>query len=614
LQDRKDARPTRPRVEFIHAMLAMFRLAAHSRQATNKIFRGGEPMNRSIRTLLLAGAAAIIASPGVAADVTTERLTNADKEPQNWLMNHRTYDAQRYSPLEKINKGNIKNLKLAYAVAIGGTSANENLQATPLAEDGYLYVVDQWGVVYKIDGRSGDMGRIVWRMDPGQEKLPLSNRGAALWGNLVISSANYPPRIIATNKDNGKVVWETNLSDGQPDLQLTAAPLVVKDKIIVGAAGGDRGVRDFIAALDGASGKMIWRKYVIPAPGEPGSETWKDKNQVAWQTGGGAMWVTGTYDTTTNQVIWGTGNPVPMFDATYRPGDNLYTNSVISWDPDAGKMNWYFQYTPGDHWDYDEAGTHILVDGVVDGQSRKLITHSARNGYLYTMERNNGQTLLAKPYLENINWTKGIDPKTGKPMDYDPSKDIQTYAGVATPMADNPTKKMCPGPSGGNNFWPASYSQKTKLIYIPALESCASVTPDFAMHVKGNFAGGTTGGSPGPNSSSIAALDPATGEIKMRKTFAYPNFAGVLSTAGGIVVTALLDGTIVALDDQTLDELWSVNVGTGFNAPPMTYAVDGKQYIAIASGLFRNARNKLARSSDMKNVSNATMVFVFGLD
>jgi alcohol dehydrogenase (cytochrome c) len=362
-------------------------------------------MNKSIGKLLLAGVAAIVASPGVAADVTAERLTNADKEPHNWLMNHRTYDAQRYSPLENINKGNIKNLKLAYAVAIGGTSANENLQATPLAEDGYLYVVDQWGVVYKIDGRSGDMGRIVWRMDPGQEKLPLSNRGAALWGNLVISSANYPPRIIATNKDNGKVVWETNLSDGQADLQLTAAPLAVKDKIIVGAAGGDRGVRDFITALDGATGKMVWRKYVIPAPGEPGSETWKDKNQVAWQTGGGAMWVTGTYDIATNQLIWGTGNPVPMFDATYRPGDNLYTNSVISWDPDAGKMNWYFQYTPGDHWDYDEAGTHILVDGVVNGQSRTLITHSARNGYLYTMERNNGQTLLAKPYLENINWT-----------------------------------------------------------------------------------------------------------------------------------------------------------------------------------------------------------------
>src|SRR5882757_3109947 len=204
-------------------------------------------MTGNIRKLLLGRIAALTACPASTADVTPERLANADKEPQNWLMNHRSYDAQRYSPLDKIDKANVKNLKLAYAVAIGGTSANENLQSTPLAEDGYLYVVDQWGVVYKIDARSGDMGRIVWRMDPGQEKLPLSNRGAALWGNLVISSANYPPRIIATNKDNGKVVWETNLHD-QPDVQITAAPLAVKDKIIVGAAGGDRGVRDWIAA------------------------------------------------------------------------------------------------------------------------------------------------------------------------------------------------------------------------------------------------------------------------------------------------------------------------------------------------------------------------------
>src|SRR6516165_4019977 len=243
----------------------------------------------------------------IAADVTADRLANADKEPQNWLMNHRTYDAQRYSPLDKINKGNVKDLKLAYAVGIGGTSANENVEATPLAEDGFLYIVDQWGVLYKIDARSGRAGRIVWRMDPGQEKVPLANRGAALWGNLVITVANCPPRMIATDKDTGKVAWETSLDDGQTDLQLTAAPLPVKDKIIIGAAGGDRGVRDFIVALDAATGKVAWRKYVIPAPGEPGSETWKDKNN-AWQTGGGAMWVTGSYDPAGNQLIWGTGN------------------------------------------------------------------------------------------------------------------------------------------------------------------------------------------------------------------------------------------------------------------------------------------------------------------
>ena len=266
----------------------------------------------------------ITASSAFAAEVTPERLINADREPQNWLMNHRTYDSQRYSLLDKINKGNVNSLKIAYAVAIGGTSANENLEATPLAEDGFLYLTDQWGVLYKIDGRSGDVGRIVWRMDPGQEKIDAANRGAALLGNFVISMANYPPRMIATDKETGKVVWETNLSDGQPTLQFSAAPLAVKNKIILGAAGGDRGVRDFIVALDAATGKLAWRKYVIPAPGEPGSETWKDNNN-AWQTGGGAMWVTGSYDVDTNQVLWGTGNPVPMFNPYYRPGNNLYT-------------------------------------------------------------------------------------------------------------------------------------------------------------------------------------------------------------------------------------------------------------------------------------------------
>src|SRR5437870_8133487 len=200
---------------------------------------------KSATILALLAGTAFAALPALAAEVTPQRLANPDQEPHNWLMNHRSYDAQRYSPLARINKGNVKSLKLAYAVAIGGNAANENLQATPLAEDGFLYIVDQWGVVYKIDVRSGDLGRIVWRMDPGQEKMPLSNRGAALWGNLVLSTANYPARVIATNKDNGKVVWETNLHD-QQDVQLTAAPLPVKDKILVGAAGGDLGVRDWI--------------------------------------------------------------------------------------------------------------------------------------------------------------------------------------------------------------------------------------------------------------------------------------------------------------------------------------------------------------------------------
>jgi alcohol dehydrogenase (cytochrome c) len=566
-----------------------------------------------LRDQLLAGSAVLfLSSAAFAADVTPDRLANPDKEPGNWLMNHRTYDAQRFSPLEAINKSNVKGLKLAYAVALGGTSANENLQATPLAEDGFLYIVDQWGVLYKIDARSGEVGRIVWRMDPGQEKVPLANRGAALWGNLVVTTANYPPRVIATNKETGRVAWETNLADGQPDVQLTAAPLAVKDKIVLGAAGGDRGTRDFIVGLDGATGKLVWRKYVIPAPGEPGSETWKDRNN-AWQTGGGAMWVTGSYDVAGNQVIWGTGNPVPGYDATYRPGDNLFTNSVVSWDPDSGKMNWFFQYTPGDHWDYDEAGTHILIDGQMAGQPRKLITHSARNGFLYTMERNNGQTLLAKPYVSNINWTRGIDQKTGKPVDYDAGKDIQLYSGEAAPTLSDPTKRMCPGPSGGNNFWPSTYSAKTHLIYIPTATPCVVVTQDPGLSNKASDWKGGTYKQVERFESELTVADPLTGEVKKTVHVPYPNYSGTLSTAGGLVFTGFTDGTFAAYDDTTLDQLWKINIGVGFNAPPMTFEAGGRQYVAILAGLSPIARSKHQLIPELKDQRNQTMLFVFGL-
>jgi len=551
--------------------------------------------------------------PAMAAEVSADRLINADREPQNWLMNHRTYDAQRFSPLDKINKTNVKSLKLAYAVAIGGTSINESLQSTTLAEDGFLYVVDQWGVVYKIDGRSGDMGRIVWRMDPKQEKLPLANRGAALWGNFVISNASYPPRVIATDKETGRIVWETNLSEGQVDVQLSAAPLPVKDKIIVGAAGGDRGVRDFIVALDAATGKMLWRKYTVPAPGEPGSETWKDNNN-AWQTGGAAMWVTGSYDVATNQVLWGTGNPVPMYNPYYRPGDNLYTNSLISWDPDTGKMNWYHQYVPGDMWDYDEVGTHILIDGPDSGAPHKLVTHAARSGFLYTFERSNGQTLLAKPYMEEITWTKGIDQKTGKPVDYDPTKDIQVYSGVQAQTMTDRTKRICPSHEGGSNYWSASYSQRTKLIYIPSRPTCNEVTmnPEQMRSPTGSLLGGAIK-LLSRTESEIVVADPLTGEIKKRVRAPYPNYSAALTTAGGLVFTGLGDGTFIAYDDENLEPLWKINVGSGFNAPPMTFEVGGRQYVAIMSGLSLISKGRLTLTPELSDMRHQTMLFVFAL-
>ena len=564
---------------------------------------------RSIRTALLAGSLFAGLGPVLAAEVTPQRLMNP--EPQNWLMNHRTYDGQRFSPLDRINRDNVKNLKLAYAVALGGAAGNENNEATPLAEDGFLYTVDSWGVLYKIDGRSGDLGRIVWTMNPKQEKQA-ANRGAALWGNFVISVANGPARIIATDKDSGKVAWETNVEFGEPNTELRAAPLAVKDKIIFGAAGSSTGVREWIGAVDAATGKLAWRKFTIPAPGEPGSETWKDKNN-AWQTGGGSLWVTGTYDPGTNQTIWGTGNPVPEYDPTYRPGDNLFTNSAISWDPDSGKMNWYFQYTPGDMWDFDEVGTHIMIDGQVAGQDRKLIAHSARNGFLYTMDRSNGQILFAKPYMDNINWTKGIDQKTGKPLDYDPGKDVQTYAGVGNIVPGAPIKKMCPSHDGSNNYWPSSYSPRTKLMYIPSMTACETVLDNHQVRVPGKSWTGGSYSSDERYESDLIASDPLTGEIKKRAHLPYPNYSGTLVTAGGLVFVGLLDGTVAAYDENTLAEMWKVNVGGGFCAPPMTFEVNGKQYLAITTGISGNAKAHIVNSPELKNQSNGVVLYVFAL-
>jgi alcohol dehydrogenase (cytochrome c) len=542
--------------------------------------------NRRLVRALLSCSVFMVAASAMAAEVTPARLVNP--EPANWLMNHRTYDAQRYSPLDKINTGNVKNLKLAYSLAIGGNSVNENLESTPLAEDGFLYVVD-----------------------PKQEKAPDANRGVALWGKFVLSVANYPGRLIATDKETGRVVWETNISDGQNDLQFTAAPLPIKDKIIVGASGGDKGVRDFILAADAATGKVLWRKYVIPAPGEPGAETWKDKNN-AWRTGGGAMWVTGSYDPDTNQVLWGTGNPVPWSDPYYRPGDNLYTNSLISWDPDTGNMNWYHQYTPGDMWDYDEEGSHVLIDAMIGGQKRKIVTHAARNGFLYSFEGTNGQTMLAKPYVPNINWTAGIDQKTGKPVDYDPNRDIQVYSGKANYTLEVPTKRMCPALTGGNNYFPPSYSRRTGLLYIPSYTMCNDMTLDQESIKKGIYFSRAMKFTE-RNESDMVMADPLTGEVKKRAHSIYPNGSGTLTTSGGLVFTAFMDGSLVAYDDTTLDQVWKFNVGTGFNAPPMTFEAGGKQYVAILSGISNISKGRLALTPELRDQRNQTMLFVFGL-
>ena len=550
--------------------------------------------------VLLGGAAAR------AADVTFQRLLHP--EPQNWLMNHRDFGSHRYSPLTIINKSNVKNLKLVFALPLGGSSGNEYTEATPLVEDGFMYITDVWSVVYKIDVRSGTAGQVVWKMDPGVQK-PDRNRGVALWGNLIISVAGLDGRVIATDKETGKIVWDKNLHD-QPDMEITAAPLALDGTVIIGGSGGDNGVRCWLAALDSKTGELKWKTFAVPAPGEPGSESWKDKVN-AWQTGGGAFYVTGSYDPGTNVTYWGSGNPAPRYDSAYRPGDNLFTDSTIAFDAATGKMKWYFQYTPNDIHDYDASGSQIIISSQAGGEQRTIVSLANRNGFQYSFDSRSGEFLKATQYAEKVDWTKGINGQTGKPLDYDPTKGVQIYNNDWKGGTDK-MLNSCPDVHGGTNYWPPSYSEKTHFLYIGGDEGCADIIPDRAAHVLGKFGGGgyvnharITG--------SLTMLDPVSGEVKKRKDLPYGDLSGVLTTAGGIVVTALLDGTIVAYDDKTLDELWKINVGTGFDAPPMTYSVGGKQYIAIASGLGPVGKAKLARSPERKFQGNATMLYVFGL-
>ena len=373
--------------------------------------------------------AALLSSPLTAAEVTFDRLKNAESEPGNWLTNHKTYDAKRFSPLDQINQSNIKNLHVAFVVQLGGSEpggdkAHAREQSTPLVEDGFLYMTDGWDDVYKIDAHDGKKARIVWKMDPGVDKstvwLP-SNRGVALYGNQVIVLTT-DGRVIAMDKDTGKVLWDKNYQVANTDV-FTSAPLIVKDMIIVPGSGADIGGRCWLMAVDAKTGNVLWRTYSVPAPGEPGHETWTDDHN-AWKTGGGAFWYVGAYDPATNLMYWGTGQPTPMFDADYRPGDNLYTNSTLAIDADTGKIVWYFQYTPNDKFDYDEVGSQMIYDITINGESRKVLGHFGRNGFFYTLDRINGSFISAAQYVKNLNWTKGIDPETGKPLEYDPSKKI----------------------------------------------------------------------------------------------------------------------------------------------------------------------------------------------
>ena len=568
-------------------------------------------------------ATALLASTSLlamAGDVTTERLVNAGQEPQNWLQVNKDYASHRYSELDQINKNNVKDLHVAFTVALGGVQGGKKQstgghQSTPLVDEGAMYVVDGWGVVYRIDVRDPAKARITWLMDPGVNKEDLflpSNRGVVLYKNFVISVTG-DCKVLWTNRDTGEVAKTIKFDELKTShCTLTAAPLLINDKVIVPGSGGDQGARAHIDALNADTGDLIWRTYSVPAPGEPGHETWKDNNN-AWKQGAGSFWQTGSYDPKTKLTIWGTGQPTPMFDPEYRPGDNLFTNSTLALDVNTGKMVWYFQYTPGDFLDFDEVGINQLVDAKINGEDRNIVAHFSRNGFFYRLDRNNGQFISAEQYAQKINWTDGIDPKTGKPVEYDPKKDLQTYKIGKASRREQGTMLACPHMAGGVNFFPTTYSHRTHLSYGGGLETCNNITPDPTNDAAGDYILGGKFASSEAEKGSVTAMDPTTGKKVVQLSTEYPVHSGVTSTAGGLLFTTTADGTIYALDDETLKPLWTFNAGSYSAAPPMTYSVNGKQYVAVLIGADNPIHDVILKRPELKDMQNTSMLYVFSL-
>ncbi len=576
-------------------------------------------MHSLLARRLLAGAAvaigcvttAAVTLPALAADVTKARLENADAEPQNWLLGFQNYSSHRFSRLNQINRDNVKNLKVAFTISLNtGMIGRKDTAAEQhaLVDDGMLYVDDGAGRFYKVDVRSGTKGTVVWRMDA---VLPtdISNqtRGIAMFGNAIYQ--NFADgRVVSINRDSGELLWDKQIArvkgkKGSSDLNIdvegfTASPLAVDGKILVANSKGDSGSNGWIAAVDANTGTELWRTYSVPAPGEPGNETWADNNG-AWKTGGAAFWTTGSYDVGQRVTIWGSANPVPMYDPEFRPGDNLYSNSALAFDIDTGKIKWYFQYTPNESWDYDEQGVHMLIDAPFNGQDRKMVAHFGRNGFFYQLDRTNGQFLNATQFVEKVTWTAGIDPKTGKPMEYDPKLKLQVYV-PATRFLRGETwaqgQPSCPSHEGGIRWQPTAYNPTTKIAYSAGVDGCSNITN---LGVKALPGGGIDGAGPGGRAGAVdthnkganpgmrgllSSVNVTNGKVVSRVWTKYQNLSGALATAGGLMFTGNMDGAISAHDDRTLEELWRFDTGISIKAPPISYAIGNKQYVAVVAG------------------------------
>ncbi len=487
----------------------------------------------------------------------------------NWTSYNGDYTGRRFSSLQEINAGNVAQLRAAWVFHPGNS---QGLEATPVVIRGIMYVTSA-NDVFALDARTG---RVVWH-----HQRPLSsgllddaaahkNRGVAVWEHFVYAETD-DAHLLCLDARSGAVQWDVQYADKAKHYGATSAPLVVKGEVIVGTSGGDSGVRGFLAAYDGLSGKLKWRLWTIPGPGEFGSSSWPGDSYLH---GGGTTWMPGTYDPELDTLYWTTSNAAPDFVGDSRPGDDLYTACVLAIDPNTGKLKWYFQFTPHDLYDYDANETPVLVDVEENGTVRRLLVQANRNGFFYVLDRTNGKFLRATSFVEKLNWAKGVDA-SGRPI---LSGRVPTAEGMY----------ICPGIVGATNWFSPSYNPNTGFFYVMALEGCNLYFASARRFVKGETYYNTgTRVPPGEHSQKVlVALSVADGKTAWR----YPqvgrgdSWGGTMTTGGGLLFFGDDAGSLEAVEAATGRALWHFNTGQTMRASPMSYAVDGIQYVAVSAG------------------------------
>ncbi len=545
--------------------------------------------------------ALVLLAGGPAWSQSSEDLRNDGRNTDNVLTYGMGYSQNRYSTLKAINKETVKRLVPAWSVSLG---SNYGEQAQPLVHDGVMFVTNADATI-AIDVATG---RQLWRTpvewDPATPRIVccgISNKGPALYNGKVFRGT-LDAHLVALEQKTGKQVWKQKIAEWKEGFSITGAPLVANGVLITGISGAEFGVRGFLDAYDPDTGNHLWRHYTIPAPGEKGHETWPNDN--SWQRGGGSTWVTGSYDPELDLVYWGTGNAGP-WDPRGRPGDNLYTASVLAFKPKTGEIAWHYQLVPNEMFDLDAVWESILADIDVGGTRRKVVMHFSRGGFLYVLDRTNGTLISAKPF-EKVNWASHVDLETGRPVETEVSKRARAGEQI----------ELWPGQWGGKNWAHAAFNPQTGLLYANTMHNSRLikfVPVEYKMGQRyvglQNLPAPRTAGEP---IAHIDAINPLTGQHAWRTPINdIPLYSAVLATAGGLLFTGKETGEFIALDSDTGKQVWQFQTGSGINAQPITFTHQGRQYVAIQSGI--GGVNVLRMGDALKNVPRGGSVWVFAL-